>query len=96
MGYRSDFDFTQNSLDVIQYINDVVLKHGRLDDGFVEQAKWHDFVDDMFHVSSDAFPDEVITVYRNGEDMGDYYVYYFLGGRMKKHRATFPDCTFNF
>jgi len=52
-----------------------------------DTIKWYDHDEHMAKLS-ELFPDILFTVYRNGEDTEDEYIYYYLDGQSESSPVT--------
>jgi hypothetical protein len=59
---------------------------------FEERVKWYDHRKDMIRVSKD-YPDVLFTLSGEGEEPGDVWKEYYLGGRYQEAKGviTFPE-----
>ena len=88
MGYYTDYDFTNNSNEVIELIHEIsdysVAFSGR---GRISAVKWYEWKDHLKDVSL-QFPDQVITIEGEGEESGDIWKAYFKNGKSFKAQAV--------
>jgi hypothetical protein len=74
MGYSTDFDITDNSLEV-QAAIEIVSGYD-----YFQDIKWYDWEADAKTVSS-KFPEEVIKIYGEGEEPRDIWKAYIKNGK---------------
>lgn len=93
MGYNTDYDFSENSPEVIAAIEQI-SGYGDSDDGQYWGVKWYDALKDVKEISKD-FPDELIKLEGVGEDHGDYWQFWAKNGLTKylKGKVVFEDFT---
>lgn len=77
MGYQTNFDFSNNSDEIIAAI-EVQSGYDESDNGQM-QCKWYSWQEDMIEVSK-LFPDTVIHLDGDGEESGDNWKAQFLNG----------------
>lgn len=82
MGYYTRFDISNNSQEVVDAIN---IGSG-YDDVQEDSIKWYSCLDDCKRISKD-FPDTVIEVSGEGEEVGDIWTAYFKNGKMQYEKA---------
>ena len=92
MGYYTDFDFSDNSQEVIEAIYEISDYRHHGVGGKINAAKWYDHKEHCLEVSK-KFPDQVITVYGEGEESGDIWKAYYKNGKSFQADAiiTFED-----
>lgn len=69
-----------------------VFEGGDISCGYVGEAKWYDYQEDMRLLSA-RFPDVLFTLHGDGESGEDMWNTYFLSGRMQHCQAEiiYPD-----
>ncbi len=86
MGYYTDFDFSSNSLEVIDAIYKIAdYQHGS--GGQLYGVKWYEHKEHCLEVSK-KFPDQVIVVQGKGEEAGDIWMAYYKNGKSFKAEAV--------
>jgi len=74
---------------IIDFINangDMVYALGKGNNGAGDSCKWYDYDQDMRAIST-AFPDVVFALGGEGEEHGDIWKDYWLGGKVHKTKA---------
>lgn len=87
MGYYTDFDFSNNSQEVINAIHEIADYPIYGTGGKIQGAKWYDNEKDCLEVSK-KFPDQVIVVQGEGEEAGDIWMAYYKNGKSFKAEAV--------
>ena len=83
MGYYTDFDISKNSKEVqeaIQEVSGYTFYNGLIN------CKWYGYEEDCLKVSK-TFPQELIVVSGQGEEVGDLWVSYFKNGKCQRAKA---------
>lgn len=96
MGYETKFELTicpqvEDAADeVFVFLRDNVAFEGDVQrrmtfnqDVFEFESKWYDYDKDMLALSS-RFPGVLFKLHGAGEDQGDLWDHYFLGGRVQR------------
>ena len=79
MGYYTNYDFSENSSEVIAAI-EKVSGYGESSGGFYYGVKWYNALRDVESVSK-QFPEELIKLYGKGEEWDDIWRAYFKNGK---------------
>lgn len=85
MGYYTRFDLTDNRKDIIQALGEV-SGYGEEINTYSE-LKWYTCEADMRKVSQ-MFPDRLVTVHGEGEEVGDIWSMYAKNGKIQFEKAT--------
>lgn len=87
MGYYTDYDFSNNSQEVIEAIHALADYPIYGNGGNIQYAKWYEWKEHLKEVS-ERFPDEVISIEGEGEESGDIWKAYFKNGKSFKAQAV--------
>lgn len=90
MGYYTDFNFSNNSPEVIEAI-EKISGYGESSSGEYSDIKWYSWPDHMREVSL-LFPYVLIEISGEGGEQGDIWEAYFKNGKSTVIRpeVTFP------
>lgn len=91
MGYYTDYDFSNNPIEVIEAI-ERESGYGNSYGGFYTNVKWYNHDDDMLRVSK-MFPDIILKLEGEGEESDDLWKAYYKNGKMRivKAKIVFED-----
>lgn len=85
MGYYTDYDASENSLEIQEAI-EKISDYSGWHDGKLNDVKWYDHEEHCGEVSK-MFPDQVIKLSGAGEESGDIWVKYFKNGKCQVAEA---------
>jgi len=88
MGYYTDFQVAVDDASISQELDEILREFSdySFNNGSAQGVKWYRWKEDMKRVSL-KYPLAIFTVEGEGEEAGDLWKAYFLGGQMQLAKA---------